>query len=224
MHCIKCGNELSPSQTSCPICGAPNGVLDETSAQDASTSQYTSPTYEISNKDKPFDSANKRYKNVNQFYRPHNLPHSTRSGNRKRRRKKSRSGLLLVVLPIVTIAFSFVAVCAALKFNSIVNRNLNIRGSWVATDTSNKSEGAIYLFANDGFVTVKDSEYAQTSTKYCWKVEGDKLIVDGTIYHWNTDLNQYSNKDQEHWCVSGTTIYISNTSDDGYKILNKALD
>lgn len=223
MHCIKCGQELSSSQSSCPSCGHKDNS-DEPSVTTLSASQYTSPTYEISNDDVTCDSANKCYKNVDQFYRPHNLPHSNRRGNRKRRRRKGRKKLLNVVLPIITIVISLLVVFAAFQFRSFSNSNINIKGSWVAAAGSDASEGAIYLFANDGFVTVRDSEFDRVGTKYCWRLEGNKLIVDNTTYRWSTDLNQYSNAGQEYWCVSGTTIYISNTADNGYKILNKMLN
>ncbi len=228
MHCIKCGEELSPTQAFCPFCGAMNQSPAKRSIPKKSASEYVSPTYEIFETDTVYENPNKAYDNkADEFYRPHNLPHSNRRGSRRhRRRRKHQNRFLRVALPIAAIALAFMGMYFALKISSAASPKVNIKGRWAVTSATDDSVGNVYLFANDGFVTVKKSVYESTQmgTRYCWKVEGDKLIVDDTTYHWSTDLNNYSSDEQEHWCVSGTTIYISNTSDDGYKILNKVLE
>ena len=223
MQCSKCGEEISSSQSFCPFCGAIAETAPVTIKRPASA--YSVPQFEVFETDTVYENPNKAYDNKSEeFYRPHSLPHSTRRGSKRHRRhRKRQSRLLRTVLPIVTIAFFLAASYFVLKIVSISRSEVNIKGAWVATADSGSAAGYVYVFTNDGFVTVKKSEYesTQNGTRYCWHLEGDKLIVDDTTYYWSTDLNEYSNPDQEHWCVTGTTIYISNTHDDGFKVLEK---
>lgn len=225
MHCIKCGEKLSPSQTFCPFCGALNESTAEKSVIKRTADEYKTPNFEVFEKDTVYENPNKAYDHrANQFYKPHSLPHSDRRGSKRhRRRRKNSNRFLHVALPIIAFVGVLAAAYFTLRITTIARQEVNIKGSWVASSLSEESEGYTYSFTNDGFVTVKKSQYetSQTATKYCWRIEGDRLIVDDTVYNWSTNLNDYSNSEQEHWCVSGNTIYISNTHDDGYKVLNK---
>lgn len=221
MQCSKCGEKLISSQSLCPFCGAINSATADKTKRLAA---YVPPTFEVSEVDTVYENPNKAYDNkAAEFYRPHSLPHSTRRGSKRHRRHRKKNRILRIVLPIVAISFFLTASYFALRIVSLSRSEANIKGTWIASAQSGTAAGYVYTFANDGFVTVRKSEYesSQNGTRYCYRVEGNKLIVDETSYHWSTDLNEYSNPEVEHWCVSGNTIYISNTHDDGFKVLEK---
>ena len=223
MQCTKCGAELTASQSFCPFCGAINSTQPKNIKRPISA--YRPPCFEICETDTVYENPNKAYDNkAAEFYRPHSLPHSTRSGSKRhRRRRKKQNRILRIALAVVAVSFFLASSYFALKIPSLSRNEVNIKGTWIATADSGTAAGYVYSFANDGFVTVKKSAYesSQSGTKYCWRVEGSKLIVDDTIYYWSTDLNEYSDSTLEHWCVSGNRIYLSNTHDDGFKTLEK---
>ena len=223
MQCSKCGEEITEAQSFCPFCGAINQVPTKKIKRPASA--YVTPAFEVCETDSVYENPNKAYDNkADEFYRPHNLPHSTRRGSKRHhRRRKKKNRILRIVLPTVAISLFLAASYFALKIVSLSRSEVNIKGTWIANAQSGTAAGYVYTFSNDGFVTVRKSEYesSQNGTRYCWKVEGNKLVVDDTTYFWSTDLNEFSDPANEHWCVSGRTIYISNTHDDGYKMLEK---
>lgn len=223
MHCSKCGEDLTSSQSFCPFCGEINATPPQKIKRPASS--YTAPSYEIFEDDIVYENPNKAYDNkADEFYRPHGLPHSTRRGSKRhRRRRKKKNRVLRIVLPVLASGFFLIAIFFAMKIVNLSRSEVNIKGVWVASVDSGSSAGYVYNFSNDGFVTVKKSEYesSQNGTQYCWRVEGDKLLVDDTTYYWSADLNEYSNPNREHWYVSENTLYISNTHDDGFKVLEK---
>ena len=223
MQCTKCGEEFAASQSFCPFCGAISSVIPKKVKRSATA--YVTPAFEICETDTVYENPNKAYDNkADEFYRPHSLPHSSRSGSKRHRRhRRKQNRRLRIALSIIAISFFLASSYFALKITSIYRSEVNIKGRWIATADSGTAAGYVYTFTNDGFVTVKKSEYesSQNGTKYCWRVEGNKLIVDDTTYLWSTDLNEYSDPTEEHWCVSGNSIYISNTHDDGFKVLEK---
>ncbi len=223
MQCDKCGEKLSPSHAFCPFCGALNKNNTVKTVIKKPSSAYSSPYFEVFEKDTVYENPNKAYdNNANEFYKPHSLPRSDRHGSNRRHRRKHKNRFLRVALPTIALLFAFVGAYLGLK-TLVFQPKINIRGIWIASSISGDATGDTYYFTNDGFVTVKSSVYQSSDkgTKYCWRIEGKKLIVDNTTYYWNTNLNDYSDPSNEHWCVSGNTIYISNTHNDGYKILNK---
>lgn len=225
MQCVKCGENLSPSHAFCPFCGALNKSDTVKPTIKKTSGEYSAPQFEVFEKDTVYENPNKAYDNkANEFYKPHRLPHSDRRGSKRhRRRRKRRNRFWRIALPTFALLVAFTGAYFGLKTLPASRQRVNIRGTWIASSQSGESSGNIYVFSNDGFVTVKSSMYesSEIGTKYCWRVEGNKLFVDNTTYYWSTNLNDYSNPSKEHWCVSDNTIYISNTHNDGYKILNK---
>ena len=201
MLCTKCGEEFADSQSFCPFCGAINTSASSTVKKPAAS--YAAPRFDLFATDTVYENPNKAYDNkATEFYRPHNLPHSSRNGSRRhRRRRRKHNKILRTLIPIIAVVFFLTASYFAWRIASLSRSEVNIKGRWVATADSGTAAGYVYTFTNDGFVTVKKSIYetSQNGTKYCWAVAGQTLTVD-------------------------ETLYISNTNDDGYKVLERIVD
>lgn len=222
MQCEKCGKEFLPSQTFCPFCGSLNTHKNKDYFK-KSADEYSAPTAVILAENTVFIDPNTAYsRRANEFYRPHSLPNTTRNSKRRRNRAKRKRRIIKWTAASVAILFIISVFCYAAYDHFIIKPraySVNIRGSWMVKNEDSAKYGYIYSFTNEGFVNVTHSTI---SDRFPYSINEEKtLIVSKVEYYWNTNLKDFSKDDKEYWCVLDNVLYISNTQDNSYLILQK---
>ncbi len=208
----------------CPKCDEANNNDSSALPSRKPATEYSAPSCEIYDKDTVYENPNKAYDNkASEFYRPHKLPHSHRRGNKKRRRSRRRTRMLKVSSIIIAVLLTLSIVLLSIELSNSKAAVADIMGKWTVETEDAWSAGYTYTFSDDGFVFIKNPILGndETLASYCWKVEGNRLIVDTTTYHWSSNLDNFSSSKYEYWYCDDTRLYISNTDNNGYIVLVK---
>ncbi len=223
MQCTKCGKSFLPNNSFCPFCGELNSQMASIKyAPKRSAQEYTPPKAEIHSKNTVFIDPNTAYdRKANEFYQPHNLPHSNRRSNKRRHRSRQRRYKVIKACAYIC-AFALIFTAVFVYYKSSTKQTVTIKGSWVVTGGNTDRQGYSYRFTNEGRVNVRKSEADPEPQRYFYRIDDkNTLKVNQTSYTWNNNLSDYTAGAGPYWCILEDTLYLSNTVDGGYMILNK---